>query len=525
MAKAALLAAVGLILAGPALGQVAAGNPYEGSASGSAPDGSGKIDRLVLARLKQLGIKPADVCSDAVFVRRAYLDVIGTLPTIKEAKDFIDSKSPNKRRALIDRLLQRPEFADYWAMKWADLLRIKAEFPINLWPNAAELYHRWIRQSIRENKPMDRFARELLTASGSNFASPEVNFYRAGQSKDANTLAKMVALAFMGCRYEKWPAAKRADMAMFFDSVGFKRTAEWKEEIVFFNVAAGKSSRRATLPDGTKVTIPAGKDGRLVFADWLVSSKNEYFSRNLANRAWSWLMGRGIIHQPDDIRADNPPSNPELLRLLQRELVAAKWDMKALFRLILNSRTYQLSSIPASKKPGAAANFAYYPIRRLEAEVLIDALCQITGTTEKYSSQIPEPFTFIPPKQRSIALADGSITSTFLVMFGRPARDTGLESERNNEPTAAQRLHMLNSSHIQQKIERGWRLSALLRKRQAPGQVVRSLYLTILSRYPTAQEMKVISDYAAKNRGARGREAAVDLAWALINSSEFLHRH
>lgn len=525
MAKSAWLAAVLLIISSAAQCQVAAGNPYEGSASGSAPDGSGEIDRLVFARLEKLGIKPAEVCSDAVFVRRAHLDVIGTLPTAREARDFIDSKSPDKRRALIDRLLERPEFADYWALKWADLLRVKAEFPINLWPNAAELYHRWIRQAIRDNKPMDRFAHDLLTASGSNFATPEVNFYRAVQSKDANTLAKMAALTFMGMRYEKWPAPKQAAMAMFFDSVGYKRTAEWKEEIVFFDPAAGKPTRKATLPDGTRVSIPAGTDGRVIFADWLVSPKCEYLSRNLANRAWYWLVGRGIIHQPDDIRADNPASNPQLLRLLQRKLVDAKWDMKALFRLILNSRTYQLSSIPASKNPEAEANFAHYPIRRLEAEVLIDALCQITGTTEKYTSQIPEPFTFVPEKQRSIALADGSITSSFLVMFGRPARDTGLESERNNSPTPSQRLHMINSSHIQKKIEQGPALSGLLRRGMKPGDMVRSVYLTILSRYPTAGELKTVADYAAKNRGARGRDAVVDLAWALINSSEFLHRH
>jgi len=527
MAKAASLAAVLLVFAGAASGQVAAGNPYEVSAGRSAPDSSGKIDALVFGRLRQLGIRPAKVCSDAVFVRRVHLDVIGTLPTAREAREFIDDKSPDKRRKLIDRLLRRPEFADYWAMKWADLLRIKAEFPINLWPNAAELYHRCIRQSIRENKPLDRFARELLTASGSNFAVPEVNFYRAVQSKDANTLAKAVALTFMGCRLEKWPRQRQANMAMFFDSVGYKRTAEWKEEIVFFDPskAAGKPARRAILPDGTKATIPAGTDGRAIFADWLVSPKNEYFSRNLANRAWSWLVGRGIVHEPDDIRPDNPPSNPELLRLLQRELIAAKWDVKALFRLILNSRTYQLSSIPASDKPEAAANFAHYPVRRLGAEVLVDALCQITGTTEKYTSQIPEPFTFIPPKQRSIALADGSITSSFLVMFGRPARDTGLEAERNNRPTASQRLHMLNSSHVQKKIEQGPRLAALLRTRMPPGEMIRMVYLTILSRYPTAEEMKVVADYAASNKSSRGRDAVVDVVWALMNSSEFLYRH
>ena len=520
-------AAVVLILAGISQAQVAAGNPYEGSASGSAPNGSSEIDKLVFARLDSLGIKPAAICSDAVFLRRVFLDVIGTLPTAKEAREFLADKSPDKRRKLIDRLLNRGEFADYWAMKWADILRIKAEFPINLWPNAAELYHRWVRQSLRDNKPINRFAREMLTATGSNFCVPEVNFYRAVQSKDANTLAKAVALTFMGCRFEKWPVGRQKAMAMFFDSVGYKSTAEWKEQIVFFDPKkpSGHATRQAVLPDGTKVTLPAGVDGRKIFADWLIRADNEYFARNIANRVWSWLIGRGIIHQPDDIRPDNPPIHPKLLRLLEKKLIASNWNVKALMRMILNSRTYQLSSIPKSDKPEAEANFAVYPIRRLQAEVLVDALCQITGTTERYTSAIPEPFTYIPPRQRTIALADGSITSSFLEMFGRPSRDTGFESERNNRPTSAQRLHMINSSHVQKKIERGWRLRTLLRSRMAPREKVRTLYLTILSRYPTAAELKIITDYAGKHKGARGQDAIVDMVWALMNSSEFLYRH
>ena len=201
------------------------------------------------------------------------------------------------------------------------------------------------------------------------------------------------------------------------------------------------------------VKLSSDRDPREVFAGWLIDANNPWFARNIVNRAWFWLLGRGIIQEPDDIRPDNPPINPELLAYLEKELVASHYDLKHLYRLILNSQTYQLSSIPRSAKPEAAANFAFYPVRQLDAEVLSDALCEITGTTEKYSSSIPEPFTFIPEKERSIALPDGSITSSFLEMFGRPPRDTGLESERNNNPTASQRLHLLNSSHIQRKIE------------------------------------------------------------------------
>ncbi len=530
MEKAVLFAAVIFISAASVPGRRAAANPFEGSAA-SAPDGQGPIDKLVLARLGRLGIKPANVCSDAVFLRRVYLDVIGTLPTAKEAREFIQDNSPDKRGALIDRLLARPEFADYWAMKWSDLLRVKAEFPINLWPNAAELYHRWIRAGIKENKPYDRFVRELLTASGSNFAVPEANFYRAVQSKDPNAIAKAVTLTFMGCRMEKWPKDRQDAMASMFAQVGYKATGEWKEEIVFFDPAkaakagpAGPAARTVMLPDGTKVQLAPDRDGREVFADWLISPKNQWFARNIVNRAWCWLVGRGIIHEPDDIRPDNPPRGPELLALLERELVGARWDIKAVFRLILNSRCYQLSSIPASDNPQAEAEFACYGLRRLEAEVLIDALCQITGTTEKYTSAIPEPFTFIPEKQRSISLADGSITSSFLEMYGRPARDTGLESERNNRPTPSQRLHLLNSSHIQRKIEQGWKIQALLRSKATPREMVATIYLTVLSRLPTAEELKIVGDYSTTS-SAKGRDAIVDLVWALINSTEFLYRH
>jgi hypothetical protein len=533
MKKAAPLAAA-LLLAAAAAG---AASPFE---SNAALTGENPIDKLVLARLGQLGIEPAHLCSDAAFLRRAYLDVIGTLPTEQEARQFLAGKDPNRREALIDRLLDRDEFADYWAMKWSDLLRVKAEFPIDLWPNAAQAYHRWIRTSIQSNKPYDRFARELLTSSGSNFRSPPVNFYRAIQGREPKAIAQAVALTFMGERAEKWPKDRLDGMAAFFTKVGFKDTGEWKEEIVFFDPQKGPAEANAVtkargagpaiqpapvFPDGTPAKFAADRDGREVFADWLTDPKNPYFARAYANRAWSWLMGRGIIHEPDDIRSDNPPSNPELLALLEKELVASHYDTKRLFRLILTSKTYQLSCIPASKRPEAAANFAQYPLRRLEAEVLIDALCQITGTTEVYTSAIPEPFTFVPQKERSIALPDGSISSSFLETFGRAQRDTGLESERNNRPTADQWLHMLNSSHIQNKIQQGPKLQALVLSRGSAAEIVTRMYLTILSRYPTEEELKVAEAYSSTAGGARWRDAAMDLVWAMFNSDEFLFRH
>ncbi len=503
-------------------------SPLESSV---APSPRNEIDEAVFGRLRQLGIQPANLCTDAVFLRRAYLDVIGTLPTEDEARAFLSDKDPAKRSRLIDHLLERDEFADYWAMKWSDLLRVKSEFPINLWPNAVQAYHRWIRTSVKNNMPYDRFVREMLTASGSNFRVPQVNFCRAVMAKEPQAMAQAVALTFMGVRPESWPKERWSGMGAFFSQIGYKSTGEWKEEIVFFDPGkanpsdGGGAPHAAVFPDGVAAQLTPDRDPREVFADWLIDPKNPWFGRNIVNRVWSWLMGRGIIHEPDDIRPDNAPSNPELLALLEGKLVAAQYDLKQLYRLILNSETYQLSSIPRSADPNGAANFASYPLRRLDAEVLVDALCQITGTTEQYSSAIPEPFTFVPKNQRSIALADASISSSFLETFGRSSRDTGLESERNNRATAAQRLHLLNSSHIQRKIEQSAKIGALVaQSKWNLRDVAVRLYLTILSRFPTEEELRTIEEYS-RSGGTKGREAATDLTWALINSAEFLYRH
>ncbi len=485
-----------------------------------------QIDTLVVAALREKGIEPASLCSDAVFVRRVYLDVIGTLPEPQKVRDFLKDSDPNKRAALIDALLKRDEFADYWALKWCDLLRVKAEFPINLWPNAVQAYHRWVHDCLRQNVPYDQFVREMLTSSGSNFRVPQVNFYRAIQGRAPSAIAGAVALTFMGVRLENWPAERRSGMEAFFSRVAYKTTSEWKEEIVYLNPAPTEPLQ-AVFPDGIAVQIPAGQDPRMVFADWLIAPENPWFAKNIVNHLWSWLLGRGIIHEPDDIRPDNPPVHPELLAYLEKELVKANYDLLHIYRLILNSWTYQQSPIPRSNQPQAEALFACYPVRRLDAEVLIDALCWIsgTGTQESYSSAVPEPFTFIPEENRTIELADGSITSQFLEMFGRPARDTGLESERNNQPSDAQSLHLLNSTHIQDKIERSTRLAAAIKiAGNNRGALVNMVYLIILSRYPTRAELAEAQQYF-QTKGINPRQATSDLAWALINSKEFLYRH
>jgi hypothetical protein len=515
-----------VVLAAAMAQRAEAGVPASPFESDKEPVAQGRIDELVLGRLKQLGIAPAKVCSDAVFLRRVYLDVIGTLPTADETRQFLNDSAPDKHRKLIDRLLEREEFADYWAMKWCDLLRVKSEFPIKLWPNAVQAYHRWIRTSIRDNVPYDRFVREMLTASGSNFRNPQVNFYRAVQSREPQAVAQAVALSFMGVRPESWPKEKWQGMAAFFSHIAYKPTVEWKEEIVLFDLDKARSPagvealRAAALPDGSAVRLVPGEDPRAAFADWLIDPKNAYFTRCAANRLWFWLLGRGIIHPADDIRPDNPAANPELLALLEKDLIAARYDMKHMIRQILNSTTYQLSCIARSDDPRGEANFAYYPMRRLEAEVLIDALCQITGTTEQYWSIIPEPFTNMPEDQRAVALADASITSPFLEKFGRSSRDSGLELDRNNRPTAPQRLHMLNSSHVRQKFDRSPKFRALFQAGVQKPETVAEIYLMILSRLPTEEERQAFETHA---RG--GGDGVRDLVWALVNSPEFNYRH
>lgn len=544
-----------------ALASEIASNIFE---SPAPPTPAGQLDKIVFAKLSSLGIQPV-LCSDAVFVRRAYLDVIGTLPTAKEAKEFLqDPDTKNKRRALVDRLLERDEFADYWAMRWGDILRIKAEFPVNLWPNAAQAYHRWVRASLAANKPYDKFVREMLTSSGSNFRVGPVNFYRAIQNRTPEGIAGAVALTFMGSRIDSWPQTRVPGMAAFFSQIGYKPTREWKEEHVFWdplhsavpaaNVAPEKpvpgkapaakaepepptppTPQTAIFPDGTKTQVSGDRDPREVFADWLIRPQNPWFTRAIANRVWHWLLGRGIIHEPDDIRDGNPPSNPELLAYLENELIAGRYDLKRFYRLILTSSTYQFSSMPRFKTPQAEANFASYLPRRLDAEVLIDAINAISGDSDLYTSPIPEPFTYIPRDKPAIAIADGSITSPFLTLFGRSARATGMENERINKPVPAQWLHMLNSSHIQRKLEQGPKLKAIFESKRSASEIVEELYLTVLSRPPTAEEISNAEAYgqpAAVKPGKGGktvvmkrRDDWVDITWALINSAEFLYRH
>ena len=484
-----------------------------------------KIDELLRDSLAQKNIAPAPLCSDAVFVRRIYLDLIGTFPTAVEAQNFLDDESPDKRNALIDALLDRPEFTDYWTMQWCDLLRVKAEFPINLWPNGALCYYNWIRNSIRTNKPYDQFAREILTASGSNFREGAVNFYRAVPEENAEALAEAVAQTFLGTRTALWSDEQRADLAVFFSRIGYKATAEWKEEIVYWDRRPLESGT-LVFPDGRKTTIAPNTDPRTLFADWLTAPENKGFSRNMANRAWFWLLGRGLVHEPDDFRDGNPPVHPELLDYLADELVQSDYDLKHLFRLIARSATYQQSSLTSGDAAAAQEVFAVYPIRRIEAEILQDALATIFGNRPSYINEVPEPFTHVPPRYRTILLYDAGITNPFLDTFGRSSRDSGTTADRNNRVTEAQQLFLLNSTDVNNWVRRlTQQRIAQWRAGPAPSATaIDDLWLLFLSRRASAEEHRTAAAYIEVN-GRLNDQRIQDLIWTLLNTDEFLCRH
>ncbi|MFA7232044.1 MAG: DUF1553 domain-containing protein, partial [Victivallaceae bacterium] len=479
-----------------------------------------QVDRLVLNELQKENIESAALSSDAVFLRRIYQDLTGSIPDLQTTKSFLNDKSPNKRAKLIDSLMKTEGYCDYWTLKWGDLLRVKSEFPVNLWPNATQAYHRWIYNAIKTNMPYDEFARKLLLASGSNFRNPEANFYRALANKTPEGFATVAMLTFMGTRFEKWPDAERENITNFFSKVKYKSTNEWKEEIVYTDFNPGKTIF-TKLPNGELKKITADEDPRDVFVNWLVSADNPWFARCAVNRIWYWLMGRGIINEADDIMADSEPSNRALLNYLEQEFIKSGFNTQHIIRLIVNSDTYQQSFIPRSKSPRAEALFAYYIVQRLDAEIIIDIIDSLgaEGQKEKYISLIPEPFTYVPVENQTISLSDGSISSQFLSNFGRPARDTGRLSERQNVSSDSQRLFMLNSNYVNQKL--WW---AIKKYTLQQPQALSTVYLLLLNRYPSAQEEKTIGTYFKDNK-INSYQIVSYTFWALLNSKEFLYHH
>jgi hypothetical protein len=474
-------------------------------------DPNNKIDELVFAKLQKLGFPPSEPCSEEVFLRRAFLDVIGSLPKPEEARAYLADPDPKKRSKLIDRLLERDEYADFWALKWGDLLRIKSEYPVRVWPRGVLTYHRWVRSSVATNKPYDQFVRELITANGSDFQVGAANYYRAVQKREPQTYAEATAVLFMGARLdcarchghptENWGLDDGLGMAAVFSKVAIKTTQEWKEEIVFFNQHGGvyhPKSRDYVSPKflGAEVVeMPRDQDPRVKFAEWLTSPQNPWFAKAMANRVWYWLLGRGIVHEPDDFRSTNPPSNPELLDYLTQEFVGHKFDVKYLFRLIVNSKTYQLSSKPTDLNRSDMANFSHYYLRRMGAEQVLDAVVQVTGAPDQFASWIPVPPTIMPIGSRAAQVFDGDIRNPLLDLFGRPLRDTPYECERRLGGSVRQSLHLVNSDHFEGKVSGSPNLQRLLQANKPDPETIDELYLAMLSRPARADEKQKVLNY------------------------------
>ncbi len=503
-------------------------------------EANNQIDGLVYAKLVAMGIPPSGLATDQEFLRRVYLDTIGILPTPAEARAFLSDRDPRKRALLIDYLLTRDEFNDFWSLKWGDLLRIKSEYPVKVWPKAVAVYYQWLHQSLAENKPYDQFAREMITATGSNFRVGPANFVRTVANKDARTVAESAALVFMGARmgcarchshpYESWTPDDVMGMGAWFGRVNYKATLEWKEEIVYLDFKANLRDPRTRqvvqprVPGGEPVKTGAEEDPRIRFAAWLTAPDNPWFAANIVNRIWYWLMGTGIVNEPDDMRPTNPPTNPELLTYLQKELVDSHYDLRHIYRLILNSRTYQRSSAPNEWNAADTAHFARYAARRLSAEQMLDAVSQFTETNEAFRSIIPEPFSNWPSDTRATQISDGNTECAFLDMFGRPPRDTPYESERDSTPTLRQTLYFLNSEQLEGKLANSPRLKRLAASKQSDAEVVEEIYLAGLSRFPTDEERKRVVEYLGARKAARA-QALQDVAWAVLNTKEFLVNH
>jgi hypothetical protein len=489
------------------------------------------IDEKLIAKWKTLGLTPSPLCTDEEFLRRLYLDAIGTLPTPQEVRAFLADSSPDKRARTIDRVLDRPEFIDWWTLKWGDLLRINRDL-INdkgMWS-----FHNWVRASLRDNKPLDVLVREIITAEGSTFTEGPANYFLVARTPAdwAETTAQLFLGVRMQCArchhhpFEKWSQDDYYGLTAFFVRLGTKRSQEFgifgNETVVYLKPNGEQTHPRkggVVKPhplDGPNVEDPF--DRRRKLAEWLTAPANPFLARNFVNRFWAYLMGHGLVEPIDDLRATNPASNPELLDALAADFVAHKYDLKHLLRTILNSRAYQLS---ASMTPGNAADAANvyhtrYVRRRLTAEHLADALDFTTGTREKYQG--------LPLGTRAIQLPDTRVRSFLMDTFGRPARQITCECERTVQPNIAQALHLLNGDFLNKKItDPSGRIETLLKAKTAPAALIEELYLVTLSRPPRPEESARAGKWLAEAPSLK--EGAVDLLWVLLNSREFLFNH
>lgn len=486
------------------------------------------IDDHLIAKWKDLGLVPSPLCSDETFFRRIHLDTLGTLPEPAAVRAFLADPSSDKRRKAIDAVLERPEFIDYWAHKWGDLLRINRD---QLQEKGMWSFHNWVRAALRDNQPVDAFVRDIITAEGSTYTEGPANFYRV--SRDPLEWAETTSQVFLGVRmqcarchhhpFEKWSQDDYYGMAAFFVRLGTKNSNEFglfgQETVVFLRQTGEQTHPRkggVVKPhplDGSPMEDPF--DRRRQLADWLTSPANPYFARNLVNRFWGYYLGRGLVEPLDDLRATNPASNPELLDALGQEFVKHKFDLKHLLRTIMNSRAYQLSSAVTPGNAADAGNVfaARQNVKRLPAEVLADALDFATGTREKYVG--------LPLGTRAIQLPDSRVRSFLMDVFGRPPRQITCECERTAQPNIAQALHLLNGDFLNKKIAASTgRIETDLKEKTPPQDLVADLYLATFSRPPHPEELAKAREWLAS--APSPREALEDLLWVLLNSREFL---
>lgn len=489
------------------------------------------IDDRLLAKWQGLGLVPSPLCTDEDFFRRIHLDVIGTLPKPAEIKTFLADTAADKRQKAIDRLLDRPEFVDFWAQKWGDLLRINRDLlnERGMWS-----FHNWVRASLRDRKPLDEMVRDIITAEGSTFTEGPANYFMV--ARNAGDWAETTAQLFLGVRigcakchhhpFEKWSQEDYAGMSAFFVRLGTKASREFGlfggEQVVYLKPTGEQTHpRRGNLVKphplgGPDMDDPI--DRRVKLADWITAPDNPFFARNVVNRFWGYLMGRGLVEPLDDMRATNPASNPELLDALADDFVKHKYDLRHLVRTIVSSRGYQLASKStiANKADALNVHFTRYTVRRLSAEQLADAIDFATGTTEKYPG--------LPLGTRAIQLPDSGVKSFLLDTFGRPARQITCECERTTQPNIAQALHLLNGEFLNKKLgDAKGRLDVLLKAKKDMAEIVDELYLVTLSRLPRPEEVARARHWMSQ--AISPRDGLQDVLWALLNSREFMFNH
>jgi hypothetical protein len=484
------------------------------------------IDRLVHQKLRKLNIRPSDLSADAEFLRRIYLDLIGTLPTAAEARRFLSDVRPDRRARLVDELLKRPEYADYWALKWADLLRVDRQI---LGHKDAYAYYKWIRDEISANRPFNQTVGELLTAEGPLAEAPQGQFYKIFQKPGdmASTLSQVflgVRIACAECHhhpFDRWGQSDYYGMQAFFQPVSRKKGSrgdvlqvEGNPETK--NPRTGEKVYAHAL--GTKMSSEKIEgDPRRLLAEWFTSPQNPWFARNLANRLAAHFFGRGLVEPVDDVRATNPASNPELLEALAAHVVETKFDIQQVIRSITASRTYQLSSHPNETNQRDEQNYSRALFKRLPAEVLLDAICQTTGIGEKFGG--------VPSGFRAIQLWDSDVSHYFLKLFGRPVRKTACECERNAEASIAQVLHLMNSPEIFGKLSHESGAVAKIEKAiPQDSALIEELYLNCFNRFPTDDERRIGENYLRAGSLNR-RAAAEDLQWRMLYSLEFIFNH